>query len=97
MANAIIEVIRNMNVFGMGSEPIAIAIAAAAAIFLCQKEIKERSYNNVAIAFGINWGMMIIITIGANYAMLAIYWIVVFYLMFFNRKEAEKVVHTVSK
>lgn len=97
MVNALISLIKSMDVFGMGSEPIAIALAGAATLFMMQKSIKEKDYYDAAIVFGINWGLMMAIGIAGNVAMLAIYWIIVFYLMFFNKKIVEKVSHTISK
>lgn len=97
MANPIITTIKGMNVFGMGSEPVAIAIAAAVALFLTQKSIKEREYNDTALVFGINWVLMISAGLAGNVAILGIYWLVVMFTMYFSRKEAQKVAHTVVK
>lgn len=97
MTNAIITAMKAINAFGMGSEPIAIVIAAMTALFLTQKSIKERNYADTAIVFGINWGLMMATGIGNNVALLAIYWIIIGYGIFFNKKEAEKVAHTISK
>ena len=96
MSNEIIAVIKGMNVFGMGSEPIAIAIAAFITIFICQKSIKERDYEHAMILFAINWTMMMIIGISGTVYILAVYYFVVLFGVFFTGSPPERVAHTIS-
>lgn len=97
MANEIIGIIKGMNVFGLGSEPIGIAIAVMITLFVCQKEIKERDYQNASIMFAINWTMMMIIGVSGAWHILAVYYFIVLFGLFFTGSPPERVAHTISR
>lgn len=96
MANAIIGLMKDMNVFGMGGEPIAIMLAGMMTLFMCQKLIKEKDYAQPAIVFGINWTLMATIGIGGSWQLIAVYYFIVLTGIIFTSRSADKVAHTIE-
>lgn len=57
------EMIAEVNLFGLGADPIAIAFAIAVALFICQDEIKGKGmdkpkYTNAVAIFIITYAAM---------------------------------------
>lgn len=58
--------ISSINIFGLGSDPIAIAFAIIMALAICQQEIKEKKYTNALGVFIISYAIMFSTAIASN-------------------------------
>lgn len=91
------QLIMSMNVFGLGPEPVVLALAGALTVAVNIESIKQRDWLDAALMFNFTWLIFFAAGLATNMAAYAVYTLIVFVGMVMTHKDAERVSHTVTK